>query len=149
MPTVLIRSGRNAHEVSLTVGLLLIALYGLLYAPPSASIDAGLTVAQRVMWGVQGVVGTSVTLIGLYWLPLTRRHTTTAAITSLYIERAGQFLVGIGAATYVVVLCKVSTFQASGLVTVISCAIVAASVGRFTQITRGLKRIRLANEARA
>lgn len=137
MQPLMIRSGRNPYEVCLSIGLALISLYGLLWGAPSVSLDNGLTQGERVVWGMQGLAGAIVTLAGIYWRPM---------LTGLYIERAGQLLLGFGAVTYVVVLCGVSTFARSGLVVTIASAIAVASVWRFLQITAALWRWRKANQ---
>ena len=133
LPVVVVRSGRNPHSVCLGIGLVLVAIYGLLFSTPSASVDSGLDLPQRLAFGACSVVGSALILIGIY-----RKHLRSG----LEIERAGQVLLATGAATYVIVLCAVSTFDRSGLVTTLGCAICAGSLWRCAQITKDLRLLR-------
>jgi hypothetical protein len=100
-PVIVVRSGRNPHSVCLTLGLVLISLYGIFFSTPSVSIHHGLAV-----------------------------------------ERAGQVLLMTGAAVYVIVLCQVSTFARSGLVTTVAAAIALGSAWRIWQITKDVRLLR-------
>lgn len=131
-PTV-VRSGRNPHSVSLALGLTAISLYGLFFEPASVSIDAGLDGAQRLAFSILTVLGALITIAGIFWPTL---------LVGLLVERIGQLLLSTGAAVYVVVLCSVSTFERSGLITTIGCAIAVGSMWRVVQITRDLKPVR-------
>lgn len=135
LPVIVVRSGRSPHSVSLAVALVVVALYGLLFSTPSVSIDSGLTVLQRGLFAACTVIGAGLTLAGIYWRSLPR---------GLMIERAGQVLLATGAATYVVVLCTVSTFDRSGLVTTVACGIGIGSAWRIGQIGRDLRLLRTA-----
>lgn len=132
---VFVRSGRNPHEVSLAVALLLVALYSLFREPPSTAIDAGMSDLQRYAWGAQELLGSSLTLLGLYLRP---------AYVGLLIERVGQLLLGTGAFTYAVVLLDVSTFSSGGLVLMVSLSIGIACLWRVWQVTRDAEKWRRA-----
>lgn len=134
-PVIVVRSGRNPHSVSLAIGLVLVSLYGIFFSTPSVSIDSGLEVYQRVMFGACSVVGAVMVLFGIFWRDL--RH-------GLETERAGQLLLATGATTYVIVLCQVSTFARSGLVTVVAAAIGIGCLWRIYDITRDLRVLRKA-----
>jgi hypothetical membrane protein len=137
LPVVVVRSGRNPHSVCLSLGLVLVSLYGMLFSTPSVSLDSGLTVGQRVMFAICSVLGSTLILVGIY-----RKHLRSG----LEIERAGQVLMATGSAVYVVVLCKVSSFDRSGLVTVIGLAICIGSIWRCIQIRRDLRLLRKAGQ---
>lgn len=142
MPTVLIRSGRHPLVVCLAGGLLVTSLYGILGISTSASIDKGLDYWQRVAWAVQGIFGSGTLLAGLHWMQLTKNYSETNAIRALLIERAGQLGVAFGSVTFVIVLCSVSSFADSGLVTTLATSICLGSLWRAWQITKGMRRIR-------
>lgn len=134
-PVIVVRSGRHPTAVSLAIGLVLVSFYGILFSTPSVSIDSGLTVYQRAMFGACSVLGAGHILAGIFWREL--RH-------GLAIERAGQVLLATGSATYVIVLCNVSTFERSGLVTVVAAAIGVGALGRIIDITKDLRMLRKA-----
>jgi hypothetical protein len=133
LPVVVVRSGRNPHSVCLSLGLVLVSLYGMLFSTPSVSLDSGLSVPQRVMFAICTVLGSTLILAGIYRKQLR---------SGLEIERAGQVLLATGSATYVAVLCTVSTFDRSGLVTTIGLAMCIGSLWRCGQITRDLRLLR-------
>lgn len=137
LPVVVVRSGRNPHSVCLSIGLVLVAIYGMMFSTPSVSLDSGLTLPQRLMFAACSVIGCILILVGIYRKRLR---------SGLEIERAGQVLLATGAATYVVVLCAVSTFDRSGLVTTLGCAICAGSLWRVGQITIDLRLLRKAGQ---
>lgn len=135
-PVIVVRSGRNPHSVSLAVGLVLVSLYGIFFSTPSVSIDSGLQVYQRTAFGGCSIVGASLILLGIFRKDL--RH-------GLGTERIGQVLLMTGATTYVIVLCHVSTFARSGLVTVVASAIGIGCLWRMWQITSDLRMLRKAD----
>lgn len=135
LPVVVVRSGRNPHSVCLGIGLVAVSAYGVLFSTPSASLDSGLTYPQRIMFATCSVLGAALILVGIYRKQLR---------PGLQIERAGQVLMATGAATYVVVLHRVSSFDRSGLVITIGAAIFAGSVWRCFQIRKDLRLLRKA-----
>jgi hypothetical membrane protein len=137
LPVVIVRSGRNPHSVCLSLGLVLVSLYGMLFSTPSVSLDSGLDFGQRIMFAICSVTGSALILVGIY-----RKHLRSG----LEIERGGQVLMATGSSVYVVVLCAVSSFSRSGLVTTIGVAICAGSVWRCIQITRDLRLLRKAGQ---
>lgn len=124
------RSRHNPYEISIAIALTALSLYGILLTPASSSLDAGLSVGQRFAYSSLGLVGSVTTLAGLGF-----RNTHTG----LLIERAGQFMMAFGAGAFVVVLCMVTSFDESGLVTATGSAIGIAAAWRFRQITRDLR----------
>jgi hypothetical protein len=124
------RSRKNPYEISIAIALAALSLYGIFLTPASASLDAGLSVGQRFLYSALGLLGSGITLLGLRC-----KHPHTG----LLVERAGQFMMGFGAAAFVAVLCKVSTFDQSGLVTGSGAAIAVAAFWRFHQINVDLR----------
>lgn len=129
-PVIVVRSGRNPHSVCLTLGLVLISLYGIFFSTPSVSIDSGLEPYQRIMFAACSVLGAGAILAGIFWREI--HH-------GLEVERAGQVLLMTGALVYVIVLWQVSTFERSGLVTTIAAAIGLGSAWRIWQITKDVR----------
>lgn len=127
------RSRNNPYEWALCIALLVLSVYGAAYEPPSSSLDRGLTDPMRYAYSFIGVFGGIATTLGLR---LRDAH------LGLLIEQAGQLAVCGGAATFVIVLCRVSTFNQSGLVTMTGLAIAFGAAGRTWQIGRDLKRER-------
>lgn len=135
MPTLLIREGRNPYEVCVCAAVVVITVYAVFQGDsPSASVQESLSFGQKVIWSLLCFFGAVVTLVGLYWR---RDH-----MTGLLIERAGQVMLSFAVAAYLVALCKVSTFDRSGLVMAIGCAIVVGAGWRAWRITRGVSRIK-------
>lgn len=130
---IVVRSGRNPHAVCLALALVAISVYGLLFTPASVSVDTGLQPAQRVMFGALSVFGSALIVAGIYLRSIR---------TGLQVERAGQLLLAITSGVYVYALCQVSTFERSGLVTAIGCAIAIGSVWRIAQIRRDVKMLK-------
>lgn len=134
MPYLLIREGRNPYEVDTAVGVIVITIYAVLQGSPSVSVQESLSYSQRVVWSLLCFSGAAVTLVGLYW-PKDR-------MTGLLIERAGQVMLAFATAAYLVALCSVSSFDRSGLVMVIGCAISVSAARRAWNISRGMRDIR-------
>lgn len=135
MGPIVIRSGRHPYVVSLAVGLVIAHLYGLVVAPASVSVDAALEPTTRTLFGVCSASGAALILSGIYW----RRD----LLTGLLVERIGHILLGTGSAAYVAVLCTISTFNRSGLITIIGCAISVGAAARIVQITRDARALRV------
>ena len=124
---MVVHSGRNPHTISLSLGLVAIGVYGLAFSTPSVSLDSGLTHWQRLGFGFLSVLGAALVLWGVYHRDL---------LHGLLIERAGQITLAIAGLVYVIVLCTVSTFERSGLVTTIGVAIAVGSSWRALRIHR-------------
>lgn len=124
------RSRHNPYEISIAIAFATLSLYGIFLTPASASLDAGLDVLQRFAYSAVGLAGSAITLWGLR---CHNRH------KGLLVERAGQFMMGFGAAAFVAVLCMVSNFAESGLVTCTAAAISCAAFWRFRQINGDLR----------
>lgn len=124
---MVVHSGRNPHTVSLALGLVAISVYGIVFSTPSVSLDSGLTHWQRIGFGVLSVLGAALILWGIYRRDL---------LHGLLIERIGQITLAIAGLVYVIVLCTVSSFERSGLVTTIGCAITIGSTWRALRIHR-------------
>lgn len=129
----ILRSGRNPYEVWLTVGTLLNGAYGLIFTPPSATLNEVLPVASQVIWSVQILVGAILTLVGIYHKDM---------LYGLKIERIGTILSGIGCFIYVGTLYDVSTFERAGIVMTISALFGIAGWHRALQIRRDLNKLR-------
>jgi len=125
------RSRNNPYEWALCIALLILSLYGAAYSPPSSSLDEGLTRLMRYAYSFIGIFGGLATIIGLR---LKDAH------LGLLVEQVGQLAVSGGALTFAIVLCRVSTFNQSGLVTMSAFAIFAGAAGRTWQIGRDLRR---------
>lgn len=125
------RSRSNPYEIGIAVSLLFLSVYGLLVTPASASLDRGMTEPMRMSYAILGVLGSTTTLVGLR---LKDAH------LGLIVEAVGQLFVGGGAATFVVVLCAVTSFEQSGLVTGTGAAISLSALFRVWQILRDVRR---------
>lgn len=124
------RSRHNPYEISIAIALFALSMYGLFLTPASASLDAGLNLIQRLAYSALGLVGAGVTLWGLR---CKNRH------KGMLVERAGQLMLGFGAAAFVAVLCAVSSFEESGIVTGTGLAITVAALWRAWQIRGDLR----------
>lgn len=125
------RSRNNPYEWTFCVGLLFLSLYGMVYEPPSTSLDEGLPPWMRLTYSLIGLAGALFTITGLR---------IRDAHAGLLLERIGQLAVSGGALVYAIVLCSVSTFTRSGLITVTAFAIFLGALIRVGQITRDLRR---------
>lgn len=135
MPTVLVREGRNPYEVMTSVGVAVITVWAVAHGEsPSVSVQETLDHSQRVTWSLLCFAGAITTLVGLYW--------PRNPIMGLHIERAGQVMLAFSTAAYLTALCTVSTFDRSGVVMTIGCAITVGAAWRAWRIWRGLRRIK-------
>lgn len=138
MTPVVVRSGRHPHEVWIAFGLAALALYSLVFEPPSVSLDYALDRWQRVLWSTQVLFGAVVTLAGL---AMDRR-----IALGLRVERIGCLLTALGIGTYITVLCNVSTFGRSGIVVTLACSVAAAALHRARQVSRDLRELEAAQQ---
>lgn len=134
---VVLRSGRTPFELTLTIGLLALAVWSLLIGAPSTSLDHALEHWQRLLWSSLGLIGSATSLAGIYWRPMSK---------GLRVEQAGMLMMAGGSLAYVTVICFVSTFAKSGFVVTIGLCIVAGAALRAWEIFKDLSDLRAANQ---
>lgn len=135
MPTTLLKQSRNPHEICLGLAIIAAAVAGVVLGPLSVTMREGVSAPQQLCWGAMSAAGGLTSLIGSFM---------KKPITGLKFERAGQFMLGCGAAAYSALLMNESTFERSGLVIIITTGIACGAFGRVWQVWHGLNKLRKA-----
>lgn len=131
--TVYVRSGRHPIVLGLLVGLWVIALYSLVYDPPSRNLDLAFDYPQRAVWSAQVLVASSTTLAGL---------AVRDRLSGLLIERVGLGMLVVGLGTYLYILVTVSSWHAAGIIIGVVAGAIGGAVARVVQIHNELRAVR-------
>lgn len=123
---------RNPYEIWMLGALLLSGILFLLGATPNPrSVQAALPSFSQIMWNVQIITGSVVSLIGIFW---------KQPIASRTMQIAGHLWVATGALIYALVLYYFAGAQAtmSGLIIL---GVAAAGLTRAIQLRRQVRHI--------
>lgn len=130
-PTVyVVRNGRHPVVVTILVGLLVVAVYSLVHAPPSATLDLAFGHPERLLWSTLVAAGSAATLWGLY-------H--RAPVYGLRIERVGWGMTSVGTAVYAVILIDLTGWTSAGVLLAFVVGVAVGGAWRIAQITRDLR----------